>query len=69
MDLMLIGDVLGFNGGPAGYRHSVIMRHNITICGTDDFLAGTCTPGMFCVCVCVGVWCVCVCVYFIFIHM
>ncbi len=45
MDLMLVGDVLGFDGGPAGYRHSVIMRRNITICGTDEFVAGTCTPG------------------------
>jgi len=45
MDLVLMGNVLGFNGGPAGFRHSIIMRRNITVCGTKDFLAGNCTVG------------------------
>ncbi len=62
MDLMLIGDVLGFNGGPAGYRHSVIMRRNITICGTDEFVAGTCTPGTCISSVCLSAFRLSVCV-------
>lgn len=45
MDLVMMGDVLGFNGGPAGFRHNTIMRRNITICSTRDFLAKNCTPG------------------------
>ena len=45
MDLVILGDVLGFNGGPVGFRHSTIMRRNITICSSDDFVAGKCTMG------------------------
>jgi hypothetical protein len=28
---------------PAGFQHTVIMRDNITICGTQEFLDGNCT--------------------------
>lgn len=45
IDLMVFGNVLGFGGAPAGFEHNVIMRQNITICGTKEFIDGTCTPG------------------------
>lgn len=45
LDLVMIGDVLGFNGGPAGFRHNTIMRRNMTICSNRDFISGNCTLG------------------------
>jgi len=45
LDLMVAGNVLGFGGAPAALEHTVIMRENITICGTQEFLEGRCTPG------------------------
>ena len=45
LDLMLAGNVLGFGGAPPGFQHTLIMRHNITICDTEEFLDGNCTVG------------------------
>ena len=45
VDLMIAGNVLGFGGAPASFQHTVIMRQNITICGTREFLEGKCEPG------------------------
>jgi hypothetical protein len=45
MDVMVMGNVLGFEGNPAGFEHAVIMQQNLTICSTDELAKGTCTPG------------------------
>ena len=45
IDLMIAGNILGFGGAPAGFQHTIILRQNITICGTQELLDGRCTPG------------------------
>ncbi|KAJ1493423.1 hypothetical protein T484DRAFT_2762857 [Baffinella frigidus] len=45
MDVMVLGNVLGFNSNPAGFQHSVIMQQNITICSGHEMDTDTCAPG------------------------
>lgn len=45
IDLMIAGNVLGFGGAPASFQHTIILRENVTICGTREFLDGTCEVG------------------------
>jgi hypothetical protein len=52
VDLLLAGSIMGFGGAPAGFKHTLIMRRNITVCDTEKFLEGSCIPGddkFFCV--------------------
>ena len=40
--LCVCGRVVLLLQAPAGFQHTVIMRDNITICGTQEFLDGNC---------------------------
>jgi len=45
MDMVVVGNVFGFSGGPPAHRAIVIERHNVTVCDTREFLDGKCEPG------------------------
>jgi hypothetical protein len=45
LDMFTMGWVEGFNGAPAGFRHTTVTRQNMTICDSTSFVEGTCSLG------------------------